>query len=182
MSSVCEKLINTKVIFIRTPTCGYSYITSRDGNKKSNWSCICKPPDGIQILCLWLWMETVQIQHIHTPKGENKTAIIVWLTKGCRVDGAASGNNLVRFHSKRLLGKRPIFGSSINPNLPPSRHSCFLIPCHVTTLFPSIIRHNGWVAINCLTEGEPVKRTHSQNNGSLKKLYIQNSAYRTSEK
>lgn len=68
------------------------------------------------------WMETVQMQHIHTPKGENETAIIVWLTKGCSVDGAASGNNLVQFHSKRLLGKRPIFGSSINPNLPPSRH------------------------------------------------------------
>lgn len=32
--SVCEKLINTKVSFIRPPSCRYSHITSRAGNKK----------------------------------------------------------------------------------------------------------------------------------------------------
>lgn len=36
LPSICEKLINTKVIFIRSPSCCYSYIASRDWNKKSH--------------------------------------------------------------------------------------------------------------------------------------------------
>lgn len=43
--SVCEKLINTKVSFIRPPSCRYSHIISRAGNKKAYWACICKPRD-----------------------------------------------------------------------------------------------------------------------------------------
>lgn len=34
--SVCEKLINTKVSFIRVPSCHYSYITSKAGNKEGH--------------------------------------------------------------------------------------------------------------------------------------------------
>lgn len=37
--SVCEKLINTKVSFIKPPSCHYSHITSKVGNKKVYWAC-----------------------------------------------------------------------------------------------------------------------------------------------
>lgn len=40
--SVYEKLINTKVSFIRASSCHYSYITSKAGGKDGYWTSICK--------------------------------------------------------------------------------------------------------------------------------------------
>lgn len=48
--SVCEKLINTKVSFIRPPSSHYSPITSRARNKKIYRACICKHWDCMQLL------------------------------------------------------------------------------------------------------------------------------------
>lgn len=74
--SVCEKLINTKVSFIRPPSCRYSHITSRDGNKKPYWVCICEPQDRMQILCYSCkCRQCIYRTKIHCYTGTTRTSI-----------------------------------------------------------------------------------------------------------
>lgn len=100
-------------------------LSGRMGNKASNWSCICKPPDAIRTVCLWMWDENgANPAHPLTEMTEENYYIIGCLPKSCKCDWSSFRQQFrLRFTPNDFWVNVPFWVHPLTPTCQPRQES-----------------------------------------------------------